>query len=157
MNEEKVNIVKYLKTKGMDFTVREETTNFTVLMKAVLDNSDIMVDALLGIEYEKNKAISKVGKPFVDVHAQDSLGRTALHLAVKPSEYGSLQNYDIIETLLINGCNPLATDKKGLNVFDYAINNPAVYELLLQYAPNGKPNKSAPLNLKLQPTVIKNV
>ena len=96
---------------------------------------------------DKTNQYTQTKKPYVDVNVKDEVqGRTALHLAIRPSKYGVYQNLILIENLLDVGADPLITDKDGLNAFDYADNSEAVYQILLKYSPNGKPKKSKAKN-----------
>ena len=60
----------------------------------------------------------------MDINHQDKEGKTALHYALKPTDYGILLNTYIIETLLKAKANPMINDKYGFNVLDYAAEAP---------------------------------
>lgn len=56
-------------------------------MWAVLKNSKIIVASLLGYQKKEDSYLPK-GKPLLDVNKQDKDGKTALHLAIRPTSYG---------------------------------------------------------------------
>ena len=63
--------------------------------------------------------------------------------ALQPTKLGSWQNYDVINALIKQGANPELKDKAGLNSFDYACSDYALYNELSKSF-KFKPNKNKP-------------
>lgn len=84
----------------------------TVLEHAIMANNEAMVEFILANRQQCNLVID---------HRQPENGRTAVHVCVKPFEFGSFENVKILRSLHGAGFDLGAKDCNGRTPLDYAM------------------------------------
>ena len=84
----------------------------TVLEHAIIANNEAMVEFILANRQQCNLVID---------HRQPENGRTAVHVCVKPFEFGSFENVKILRSLNDAGFDLSAKDGTNRTPLDYAM------------------------------------
>lgn len=89
-----------------------DSDGLTVLEHAIINNNYALVNFILA---------NKQAAGLVIDHRQPATGRTAVHTSVKPLEFGSYENLDILRCLKTHGFNLSLPDAEGKTPLDYAM------------------------------------
>eukprot|EP00347_Sterkiella_histriomuscorum_P000305 403376393 len=134
-DQDKLSLIKKLmvEVKLNPNTPINGSCNLNPIQYAIVMNQSIVVKALLGYQYNQDMELMVLDKPLAQLDVIDGIGRKLLMLAIKPSEYGSYQNFELIADLLKSGLDPREKDFKKNDSFFYAQGNQMITQLLMQH------------------------